>query len=100
MRPMQPGWRRVLSAAGLSLAIGAATGIFLALSRGETGMVRIAKSIVIALLYTALIGGPLWAFMDPLFNRLLRRGRLLRWAVIAAVIIAVTLAACAVIGLL
>ena len=100
MTPMHPRWRRVLSAAGLSLAVSAATGIFLALSQGQTSVARIARSVVIAILYGGLIGGPLWLVVDPLFRRLQQRGRVLRWTVIGAVILSVTLAACAVVGLL
>ncbi|HTE53123.1 MAG TPA: histidine kinase [Kofleriaceae bacterium] len=97
---MRSRWRALAVAAGLCLAVGAATGLLLALSQGETSTAVVGRSIAIALLYTALIGVPVGALMDPLFHGLRRRAPLLRWSVVAAVLIAVTAIACALVGLL
>jgi sensor histidine kinase YesM len=85
---------------GLMLAIGGAAGLLMALSQGATSLVRIARTIGIAVVYSALIGLPAWGVMDLLFHRLAARSALLRGGLAALALVALSCAGCAVAGLL
>ncbi len=100
MKNMATRRRTPFIALGLTLVVGAATGLLLALSQGDTSLGRIARSTAIALIYAGLIGLPAWAFMDRLFEALAPRSALLRWTVVIAILFALSSAGCAVAGLL
>jgi len=92
--------RTLFIALGLSATVGSASGLLLALSQGETSLGRVARSIAIALLYAGLIGLPSWAFIDRVIHRLSARSGLVRWSIVMAILVAITGAACALVGLL
>jgi two-component system, LytTR family, sensor histidine kinase AlgZ len=97
---MAPRRRTLLVAVGLTLVVGAATGLLLALSQGDSSLGRIARTTAIGLVYSTIIGLPAWAVMDRLFEALTPRGALLRWTVVIAVLLALSAAGCALAGLL
>jgi sensor histidine kinase YesM len=100
MKAMTPRRRTLLVALGLTLGVGAATGLLLALSQGESSLGRIARATAIALIYSSIIGLPAWAFMERLFQALTPRGAVLRWTVVIAFLIAMGAVGCALVGLL
>jgi signal transduction histidine kinase len=93
-------WRTVAIALGVIVAAAVAIGLLLALSQGVTGVGRIARSIAVALVYSALIGLPAWVFMDRLFERLQARSPVVQWAAAISMLLALTAVACATAGLL
>jgi hypothetical protein len=91
--------RNVLTALGLTLAVGVAAGLLMSMTHGQTELSSIWHTLVAACIYTGLIGLPAAAFMDTLFTRLSTRGRLFRAALAIAVLLAMTAAGCAAAGL-
>ncbi|HLU66271.1 MAG TPA: histidine kinase [Kofleriaceae bacterium] len=97
---MPGSWRRIaLLSMGLNLLVALAVGLLLALSRGAVGPAAIARSVAISLIYGTLIGLPAWLLIDLAVERLRGRSTLSVWLAIVAIVLALTVAACAIAGL-
>jgi two-component system sensor histidine kinase AlgZ len=94
-------WRRVvLASMGLNLVGAVAVGSLMALSRGEVAPAVVLRSIAISLVYSTLIGTPAWLLIDLAVDRLRARGTLAVWMAVTVIVLGLTLAACAIAGLL
>jgi signal transduction histidine kinase len=100
MIAMQLRRRPLAISLALMVAVGGAAGLLMALSQGATSVVRIARTIGIAVVYSALIGLPAWMVMDRLFHRLASRSALVRGGLAVAALAVLSGVGCAVAGLL
>lgn len=93
-------WRPIASALGPMLAVGGAVGLLLALSGDATSVAAVARSITVSLVYATLVGVPAWLLIDRAAPGLRRRRPLVRLSALAGIVLALSVAACALAGLL
>jgi hypothetical protein len=94
-------WRQVAATAlGLNLAVAVAVGLLLALSHERLSAAGVLRSILISAVFSNLIGIPAWLLIDRAVDRVRARGPVAVWCAVVAIVVALTLAGCAVAGLL
>jgi signal transduction histidine kinase len=97
--PRQSWQRSVRSGLALSLAGALAVGLLLTLSRGEVELASMARTIAVSAVFSSLIGVPAWLLIDRAVDRFRARGAVVVWAVVIAIVLCLTIAACAIAGL-
>ncbi len=88
-----------MTSCGLNLAVAVSVGLLLAVSHGEVSVDGSLRSITVSLVYTTLIGLPGWILIDRAVDRFKPRGALAVWMAVVVIVVALTLAACAIAGL-
>ena len=95
----QPWQRSVRNALALNLVGAAAVSLLLTLAHGEVELVGLLRSFAVSLVFSNLIGVPAWLLIDRAVERFRPRGAVVIGAVVMAIVLGLTFAACAIAGL-